>query len=371
MDWDLIIGQENLKNTLKKSVEEKRLSHAQMFIGKAGYGVLPLVLAYAKEILKSEKETNSIKIDHLNHLDLHFSFPVFTEDKKSFSKKWFPEFRQMILENPYSDFNEWKDILDSQNKQLFISVDEVEEKNANFSIKSFEGGTKILIVWQADKMNEKAANKFLKFLEEPPENTLIFLIAESADDFLPTIFSRCQLVEVPRISDKDISEALSEKGISPEKINEIIFAAEGDWNVAQSLININESVSEFEELFVNWVRYAFQAKKQPQTLKEIIKWSRSIASWNKEKQKQFLDYCAEMFRLALMQNYGAENLVYKKLAQGNFKWESFSNFIHGKNIESILEEISEADYHLARNANSKIVWADLGIKLTRFIHRAA
>ena len=371
MDWDEIIGQENLKNNLKQNVSDQRISHAQLFIGKAGYGLLPLVLSYAKEILKAEKESSTSKIDHLNHLDLHFSFPVFSENNKSLSNRLFPEFRQMILENPYSEFNDWKDILDSQNKQLFISADEIEEQNAKFSLKSFEGGTKILIVWQADKMNTAAANKFLKFLEEPPKNTIIFLTAESADDILPTIFSRCQLVDVPRIADRDLIKALAGKGISKDDIDKIIFSAEGDWNSAQKLITADESVSEFEMLFVAWVRFAFQAKKNPLMLKELIKWGRNIAVWNKEKQKQFLDYCAEMFRLALMQNYSVEHLVYKKIAQNNFKWESFSKFIHGKNIESILEEISAADYHLARNANSKIVWTDLGIKLTRFIHRPA
>lgn len=371
MIWNEIIGQNNLKNILKDNVSGQRISHAQLFVGKSGYGVLPLVLAYANEILTKEKESANLKVAHLNHLDLHFSFPVFSENSKSLSNRLFPEFRQMILDNPYAEFNDWKDILDSQNKQLFISSDEIEEQNSKFSLKSYEGGTKILIVWQADKMNNAAANKFLKFLEEPPKQTLIFLISETADDILPTIFSRCQLIEVPRIADADIKEALGKLEISPEIINEIIFSAQGDWNSAQNLMIKEESISEFESLFVNWVRFAFQAKKNPQMLKDLVKWGRSIASWNKEKQKQFLDYCAEMFRLALMQNYGVPKLVYKKIAHNNFKWEGFSNFIHGNNIESILEELSEADYHLARNANSKIVWTDLGIKLTRFIHRSA
>lgn len=371
MDWNQIVGQENLKTILKQNLADGRISHAQLFVGKAGYGVLPLVLAYAKAILIKEKENSGEKAEHLNHLDLHLCFPVFTENNKSLSKRLFPEFRQMVLENPYADFGQWKELLDSQNKQLFISADEVEEQNATFSLKSFEGGTKILIVWQADKMNTAAANKFLKFLEEPPEKTLILLTAESTDDFLPTIYSRCQIIDVPRISGEELSQALSEKGTPAEKIDEIIFAAEGNWNIAQSLSVAERSVSEFESFFVQWVRYAFQAKKKPEMLKEIVKWGRSIAGWNKEKQKQFLDYCAEMFRLALMQNYGAENLVYKRIEENNFKWENFSNFIHGNNIQSILDELTTADYHLARNANSKIVWTDLGIKLTRFIHRAA
>ncbi|SFH77363.1 DNA polymerase III subunit [Halpernia frigidisoli] len=370
MDWNAVIGQENIKLTLQQSIAEKRLSHAQLFVGRSGYGVLPIVLSFVKEIFKQEKAGSGSKVDHLNHLDLHFSFPIFTENNKSVSNRLFSEFRQMILDNPYAEFNDWKDILDSQNKQLFISAEEIEEQNAKFSLKSFEGGTKILIVWQADKMNNAAANKFLKFLEEPPKNTLIFLIAENIDDILPTILSRCQLIDIPRISDDALKSALKENGVSSEKAEEIIFSAEGNWNQARNLVKADHSVSEFEMLFVAWVRFAFQAKKNPLMLKELVKWGRNIAVWNKEKQKQFLDYCAEMFRLALMQNYGVEQLVYKKIEQ-NFKWEGFSKFIHGNNIESIIEEISAADYHLSRNANSKIVWTDLGIKLTRFIHRTA
>lgn len=133
----------------------------------------------------------------------------------------------------------------------------------------------------------------------------------------------------------------------------------------------NEEFSEFDTLFIQWVRDAFQVKKKPEFLKNIINWARNIAGWNREKQKSFLDYCAEMFRLALLQNYGTSEMVYKKIDSGGFNWESFSKFVNGANIEEILEQISEADYHLTRNANAKIVWTDLGIKLSRYIHKKA
>lgn len=106
-------------------------------------------------------------------------------------------------------------------------------------------------------------------------------------------------------------------------------------------------------------------------MKNIIVWAREISTWNREKQKKFLEYCSDMFRLALLQNYGNSELVYKKINVSGFNWESFTRFIHGANIEDILEQISEADYHLARNANAKIVWTDLGIRLSRYIHKNA
>ena len=372
MNWEQIVGQEKLKNLLKESIYNNRVGHAQLFIGKAGYGTLPLAMAFAKEIFHKENEHSSTKVEHLNHLDLHFSFPVFKEKNSGLADNFRENFREMILENPYANNEDWSRILESENKQLTIYADEIDELNKKFALKSFEGGSKILIVWQADKMNISAANKFLKFLEEPPKDTLIILTAENIDNILPTILSRTQLVEIPRIQDEDVETFLAKNhSVSEEKLKEIVFQSQGNWNAAQKLLLTENTDSEFEQLFINWVREAFQVKKKPEFLKNIVFWGRSIASWNREKQKSFLDYCAEMFRLALLQNYGSETLVYKKIDSGGFKWESFSKFIHGANIEAILEEISAADYHLERNANSKIVWTDLGIKLSRYIHKSA
>ncbi len=372
MNWEQIIGQKNSITTLIDSIDKDRVSHAQLFLGEEGYGVLPIALAYAQEILAREHATAANKVAHLNHLDLHFSFPVYSVSNKALSKNFFEEWRTLILENPYADFNDFAEILDAQNKQLFISADEVETINQDFALKSFEGGTKILIVWRADKMNQSAANKFLKFLEEPPKNTVILLTAENADTMLPTILSRCQLVEIPRIEDDAIAKKLQENSeISDDRISEIVHQSQGNYNTALKLLHSENANNEFEDLFIFWVRNAFQARKKPQVLKEIVLWGRNIAGWNREKQKQFLDFCAEIFRLALLQNYGSEELVYKAIKKDGFKWEPFSTYIHGMNIESILHEISLADLHLSRNGNAKIIWTDLGIKLTRFIHQSA
>ncbi|KEY19547.1 DNA polymerase III subunit [Kaistella antarctica] len=370
MNWEQIVGHENLKKLLKDSISNNRVSHAQLFVGKDGFGTLPLAMAFAKEILRKENDQSSSKVDHLNHLDLHFSFPVFKSSKSGLADQFFDEFREMILKNPYSNNEDWNEILESENKQLSIYVEEIDEINKKFALKSFEGGSKILIVWQADKMNTDAANKFLKFLEEPPKNTYIILTASNTDFMLPTILSRTQIVEIPSISEEDLDQVLQKnREISPDRRREIVFQAQGNFNTAQKLTHSDNTESEFEEHFVMWVRNAFQVKKKPEFLKNIVLWGRKIATWNREKQMNFLEYCAEMFRLALLQNYGNESLVYRKIESGGFKWDSFSKFIHGANIEAILEEISTADYHLERNGNTKIIWTDLGIKLSRYIHK--
>lgn len=370
MNWENIAGQENLKKLLKESIAENRVSHAQLFVGKEGYGTLPVVLAYAKEVLSRENEQAASKVEHLNHLDLHFSFPVFTDNKNSLSKSKFEDFREMVLNFPYASYHDWTAFLESENKQLFISADEIDDQNQKFALKSFEGGTKILIVWRADKMNTAASNKFLKFLEEPPAKTVILLTAESTNDMLPTILSRTQIVEVPRIDDKDIEAYLKKNFNVPDAaLGEIIHQAQGNLNDAVRFLKSGNKSDEFEKLFIQWVRDAFMVKKKPAFLKNIILWAREIAGWNREKQKSFLNYCSEIFRLALLQNYQSEGLVYKKIDANGFNWAGFSKFISGANIESILEEISTADLHLTRNGNPKIIWTDLGIKLSRYIHK--
>lgn len=370
MKWTDIIGQEKLISTLKDAIYNGRIAHAQLLIGEEGYGGFALALAYVQEILSRENPHSVTKVETLNHLDVHFSFPVFTEKNNSLSHRVFQEWRDMVLQNPYASIQDFGEILDAKNKQFFISADEVEEWGKMLSLKSYEGGTKALIVWRADKMNVSAANKFLKFLEEPPEKTIIFLLADKIENILATILSRCQVIEIPRIADEAINKALQDRyNLSQEKINEIVHQAQGNFNIAQKIANVGNIDEDFEELFIHWVRNAFQAKKKPEVLRDIIYWARSIAEWNRDKQKDFLNYCVEIFRLALLQNYGANDVVYKKLTKNNFNWEAFSSYIHGANIEMILEEINTADIHLQRNANPKIVWTDLGIKLIRYIHK--
>ncbi|MDO4225486.1 MAG: DNA polymerase III subunit delta' [Bergeyella zoohelcum] len=356
---------------MKDTVEHNRVSHAQLFVGKEGYGTLALALAYAQEILGKENPSAVSKIQHLNHLDLHFSFPVYSEKNNSFSKRFYENFREMVLKTPYFSYNDWINSLDSEkNKQFFISADEVEDINKQFSLKSFEGGGKVFIIWCANKMNDTASNKFLKFLEEPPKNTTIILLAETEQDFMQTILSRVQITKIPRIEDGNILNYLITKHNLPEdKAESITQEAQGDLNIAMKLVETGDVTTEFEALFVQWVREAFQVKTKPEMLRNIIVWARNIAGWNREKQKSFLDYCAEIFRLAMLQNYSSEQLVYKKLSVNKFSWSKFSVYIHGANIEDILAEITAADYHLQRNANSKIVWTDLGIKLSRYIHK--
>jgi DNA polymerase-3 subunit delta' len=374
MKWENICGHEIIKRKLQESIEKNRISHAQLFSGKNGWGTLELAITYASEILVSELDEGvRSKVEKLQHPDIHFTFPVTTSDsvkKDPTSNHFITEFREFYSRNPYGSLYEWQEFNEVEKKQSVINVAEASEISKFISLNSYEGSYKFVIIWLPEMMNLAAANKILKALEEPPQKTVFLLITEREDLLLPTITSRCQLVKVNRLSDDEVAEYLvKNKQLSQENAKKIALSANGDLH--QALQNINLSREEFETYFIQWVRYAFMAKKNPAVLRNLVNWSSEISIWPREKQKQFLSYCSEIFRQALLNNYQASSLVFMKLSVDGFNWEKFSEYIHGANIEEILEEINKGSYHIERNANAKIVLLDLSILLTRHLHKKA
>ena len=372
MLWEDIAGQEIIKQKLKESVAEGRISHAQLFVGKEGSGALNLAIAYAGEILSREKgDAVWAKVKSLQHPDLHFSYPVASTDSvkdKPTSAHFLREWREFMLGNPYGNIFDWLQFLGIEKKQGNISVHEAQEIVKSLSLNSYEGGYKIMLIWLPELMNNAAANKLLKIIEEPPQKTVFLLVAEREDLLLPTITSRCQLVKINRLTDAEIAGYLIQnKELNEKEAWRIAVAANG--NLREALNNLESGNAEFEAYFVQWVRNAFMAAKNPNVLKNLVEWANELSGWSREQQKQFLGYCSEVFRQALLQNYQAADLVFMRLDKDGFNWGKFSPYIHGANIEDILNEINESSYHIERNANSKIVLLDLSIKLTRYLHK--
>ena len=209
MQFSEILGQEHIKNHLTQSANLGRIPHAQLFIGPEGSGTLPMAIAYAQYILcgntngenQGENQACNLKFSKLSHPDLHFAYPtVSTESVKTKPKSidFISEWRTFFTQNPYGGLFDWYAILGVQNKQGEIRVDDATEILKSLSLKSYEGGYKIMIVWMADKLNIAASNKLLKLLEEPPEKTVFILISENEEDIIQTIRSRCQILHLNR-----------------------------------------------------------------------------------------------------------------------------------------------------------------------------
>jgi DNA polymerase III subunit delta' len=381
MQFKEIVGQEHLKNHLTQSASIGRISHAQLFVGPEGSGVLLSAIAYAQYVLCQNSnnentggnESCNLKFNTVSHPDLHFIYPTVTTDEvksKPKSIDFLTEWRQFIKEKPYGSLFDWYTMLGVQNKQGEIRVEDAQEILKSLSLKSYEGGYKIMIIWMADKINVAASNKLLKLLEEPTDKTLFILITENEEDIIQTIRSRCQVLHFSALSENAIATSLvASQNIAPHLAQKIAHKAQGNYNKAlQFCFEINDDLP-FEQWFVEWVRAAFRAKGNAAAIQDLIVWSEQIAGLGRETQKKFLHFCIEMFRQALLLNYQTEKLVYVETSVEKFSFEKFAPFVNGNNINDIFNELSNAIYHIERNGNAKIILTDLSIKLTRLIHK--
>jgi len=376
-----ILGQEHIKNHLTQSVDNGRIPHAQLFVGPEGSGTLPMAIAYAQYILcKNSNGKNSggieacnLKFKNISHPDLHFAFPVTTSDKvksKPVSNFYLEEWRQLIGQQPYGNLFDWYKLLGVDNKQGQIGVDEAQEIVKSLSLKSYEGGYKVMLIWMADKMNIAAANKLLKLIEEPPNKTIFILITEDEDQIINTIKSRCQLLHFPPLAEDVIKDALIKNfNLEASVAAKIAHQANGNYNKACDLVYHDSEDTQFEEWFVFWIRSAFKAKGNKSAIHDLISWSEEIAKNGRETQKKFLRFCLNFFRQAMLLNYKADELVYIETKVKNFDLAKFAPFVHGNNILDISKELQDAIYHIERNGNSKIILTDLSIKLTRLLHK--
>lgn len=380
MDFSEVIGQEHLKSHLLTTIENGRIPHSQLFIGKAGSGILPVALSYAKEILCHSFTKNSPeylacanKVAKLAHPDLHFVMPVNTNDKikkNPISSHFSTEWRAFVLKNPYAALYDWLQCLGIEKKQGNISKYEAEDMSKKLSLKAYEGGYKVMIIWMADKMNTECSNKILKLVEEPPKKTLLLLLTENEEKVLGTIQSRCQKLHFPLLSEEDISSQLIDNyNITDYVAKNISRQSNGDFNKALHLISNNEEDTEFEKWFVTWVRTAFRAKGNKSAINDLLNWSEILAKEGRETQKKFLGYCLELFRQAMLKNYTVDSLIYFESKDFKFSLEKFAPFVHQNNIFEIMKALEDAEYHIERNGNPKIIFTDLSIQLTRLIHK--
>lgn len=379
MSFKEIIGQNQIIHQLKYSIEQKRIAHAQLFHGDIGSGPLPMAIAYAQAILCSIYPKNSEayyncakRVKEGNHPDLHYIFPVNRKagmNKPPISNDFIKEWKEFITKNSYGSLYEWLQFIGIGNKQGHIGVLEAKEITKALSFKSFEGGYKVLILWMPELMNTACANALLKLVEEPPKNSILLFVSQDANQVLGTIRSRCQLLHFPPLTETILSKALEGRlNLNLNEATLISKQARGSFTKALELSNISKEQSVFEILFIQWVRTAFRARGNKSVLLNLIDWSDTIAASGRESQKQFLQFCTEMFRQAFLISYKTPELVYYQTQDKNFKLENFAQFIHHNNIYDIFETLEKAIYHIERNGNPKTIFTDLSIQLTRFLH---
>jgi DNA polymerase-3 subunit delta' len=381
MQFKEVIGQEDIKHKIIQQIKEDKISHAQLFIGNAGFGTLPMALAFAQYIFCENKNDldscgecpSCRKVSAFQHADLHFYFPVIQEDKNKISKGKTATWTALVKADPYMDLDKWSNDL-GENKKPIISVSEAIEIINEFNLKSYEGGFKIGIVWMAQTMNVQCANKLLKLLEEPTPNTLFIMITDQEEFILPTIRSRTQVTRFPRIQSSAVSEYfIKQKNYSPNNATNLSILANGDINnVKKQFLNLTEESEEeilykrYSEAFMQLMRVCYK-----KDVNGMLDWVEMISNkpFSKNHQKQFVLYAIQMMRQSMLKNYTGDQLLNVNEEEAKFL-VNFAKFITGNNIFEFIDMFDQAYYHLDRNANAKILFNDLCFNVMRYIRKA-
>ena len=367
MQFNEVVGQSGAKLQMQKLVAEGRVPHAMLFCGPSGCGKMAMAMAVASELLH-----HSRLLDNWGHPDLHFTFPTIKlpsmgSEHQPVSDDFFSEWHEMIMSGPYFTLEQWLasiNVAGAENKQALITGAESDALSRKLSLKSSQGGYKVAIIWLPERMNLTSANKLLKLLEEPPSQTVFILVSEEPEKLLDTIRSRTQRFDFKRIADADIEEALVEKrGLEHADARSLARLANGSWTNALAALSTGNENRMFFDLFTMLMRLAYTKR-----VKELKKWSESIAAFGREKQKRFLTYMHRMVRESFVYNFHEPELNYMTAEEEQFA-QKFAPFIHERNIIELSEMIGKAVRDISQNANSKMVFFDIAMQTIIFITR--
>lgn len=367
MKFEEVIGQSEAKRQLLQLISDGHVPHAMLFTGPAGCGKMALAMAFASELLH-----HSRLLDKWGHPDLHFSFPTVKRasmgaEHQPTSDDYATEWHELIMQGPYFTLEGWLSSLNfegAENKQAIITGGESDLLTRRLSIKASQGGYKVSIIWLPERMNQTCANKLLKLLEEPPMQTVFILVSEEPEKLIDTIRSRTQRFDFKRIADTDIEQALVDKrGIDSQEAHRIARLANGSWTEALATLRADGENRMFFDLFTMLMRLAY-AKR----IKELKKWSESIAAFGREKQKRFLIYMHRMIRENFMYNFRQSELNYMTAEEEQFA-SRFSPFINENNVIELSEMTEKALRDISQNANSKIVFFDITMQTIILIMR--
>ncbi len=367
MKFSQVIGQEDIKQQLKRMVHNDRLPHALLLCGPSGSGKMALGLSLASYLLCASRTLEDScgvcpqcsMINALAHPDLHFSFPVIrpqgsSSDRKMVSDDYISEWREMLSQSPYFTMDNWLKQMKASNQQAMIYVSESSEILRKLSLKSSQGRYKVSLIWQAERMNDECANKLLKIIEEPPEKTIFIMTSEKPEEILETIRSRSQRIDVPPINIKDIENALIERrGIDPDSARRISRSSIGSWTQALEDLLLDGERPQFFDMFKQLMRLCYVRK-----IKELKKWAEEVSSYGREKQKRMLSYFLKLLRENFMYNLKVPDIVYLSRDEEEFA-QRFSPYINEKNIIGISSLMNRAMNDISQNANAKIVFFDL------------
>jgi DNA polymerase-3 subunit delta' len=345
------------KQKLISQINEGKVPHAQLFIGREGSGNLALALAYVSYLFCENKQENdscgeckNCKLTHKYvHPDFHFSFPVVSiENKKredTTSEDFLVKWRETIAAHPFLTIHDWQQIMESTAKPN-INTKECNDIITKLSYNSFLDGKKILLIWLPEYLGNEG-NKLLKMIEEPFPDTYIILVANDRDKILNTILSRCQEVKIlPFLEEEIKSYLVEEKNLDINLAMQYAKLSQG--NISKALELVKGEEQNLSSLLFDWLRICYKSDAE-----EMQAFTDQVASWPLDSIMQFFDYSLHFFEAYhawYISGNEKPNLTDVEAAVA----EKMKKIIDQSKIEDITKCINNLMFYLMRNGNKKI-----------------
>ena len=367
-----VIGQAETWARLMQLAHEERIPHAMMLCGPSGSGKMALALAFANYLLCRNHTANDEACEACpqcrmlrkwEHPDLHFTYPTIKlpsmgTEHKPVSDDFAHEWHAMLEEGPYFSMDQWMTAIGAENQQAIITAGESDALIRKLSLKSSQGGYKVSIIWLPERMNIECANKLLKLIEEPPQGTVFIMVSEEPDKLLETIRSRTQRIDVRKTDTESISQALMARyGMGEETAKRLARLANGSWLTAMREVESDTENSDFLADYQQLMRLAYQ-----RNVRELKKWSEHMQGYGREKQKRFMDYFMRLTRENFMYNFGNPDLNYMSEKEEAFA-SKFARFVNETNVISMMDVAEKVQRDIKQNANAKIVFFDLALRM--------
>lgn len=366
-----IAGLDDLKAYLIRTAQTGQVAHAQLFFGEEGGGAFPLALAYARYLnCQSRTPTDScghcpscLKYDALAHPDLFFIYPVVKSSKSETpSDDFLNQWRKMLLDQPYFVPDDWNDSIKAGNSQPMIYSADAADIERKLGYLVYEAAYRVVMIWQPERMNDTFANKLLKLLEEPPQRTLFFLVSAQPSLLLETVQSRMQLLEVRKLHETEIVEALAQNNsLDMNEIVHVAHLAGGNYRRALDMRAGEWEDRTYFELFGKMMGGV--VKSNPAKMRSIAE---EIAGIGRINQIEFLSYCLHFFREVYISKVNILDLNYLSVDEEPLV-NMLKGGVTGKNIRPIMEEIELAIRHIRQNGNGRMIFFDLFLRLTALL----